>query len=87
MSQTTKQRPLRKGVKAAKESVRGTSAGQSFRRGGCEGFTLGHAAFAKICAVEGLYFTEEMERDLQKLDRQALSPETRRKFLIAKYGK
>jgi hypothetical protein len=87
MSQATKQRTSRKHVKAAKDIVRGTNGRQSVRRGRREGFTLGHAAFAKICAVEGLYFTAEMERDLQKLDREGLSPEARRKFLIAKYGK
>jgi hypothetical protein len=87
MSQATKERNSGKRVGAAKEAVRGTNGRQSFRRGGREGFTVGHAAFAKICAVEGLFFTAEMKRDLQKLDREGLSPEARRRFLIAKYGK
>lgn len=76
-----------KAEKATKDTVRSTNGRQSLPRRGREGFTLGHAAFAKICAVEGLYFTAEMEKDLQQLDREGLSPEARRKFLIAKYGK
>ena len=73
--------------RAAKEIVRTTNGRQSFRRRGREGFTIGHAAFAKISAVEGLYFTAEMKKDLQELDRKGLSPEARRRFLIARYGK
>jgi hypothetical protein len=87
MSQATKQRTGRKHVRAAKRIGRSTNGRQSVQRREREGFTLGHAAFAKICAVEGLYFTAEMERDLQKLDREGLSPEARRNFLKAKYGK
>lgn len=86
MSQATKQRISGKGAGAAEEVVRGANGRQPSRRGGRGGFTLGHAAFAMICAVEGLHFTAEMERDLQRLDRESLSPEARRKLLIAKYG-
>jgi hypothetical protein len=87
MSQTTQQRTSRKRLKPAGALIRGTKGRQAVRGGRREDFTLGHAAFAKICAVEGLYFTEEMEKDLQELDRKGLSPEERREFLIAKYGK
>lgn len=74
-------------VRAEKAAKRGANGRQSLERGRREGFVLGHAAFAKICAVEGLHFTAEMKRDLQRLDREGLSPEARREFLIAKYGK
>ena len=75
----------REAEKAAREIVR--SGRQPVRRSGREGFTIGHAAFAKISAVEGLHFTMEMEKDLQELDRKGLSSEARRRFLIGKYSK
>ena len=80
MSQTTQQRTSRKRLKPAGAVIRGTNGHRAVRRDRREGFTLGHAAFAKICAVEGLYFTGEMVRDLQELDRRGLSPEERREF-------
>ena len=91
MSQATKQQVSGKRIKATPSARRGAremaAKPSTLGRGRREAFTLGHAAFAKICAVEGLHFTPEMERVLQRLEREGLSPEARRKFLIAKYGK
>lgn len=51
------------------------------------GFTIGRVGFAKISAVEGSHLTPEMDADFREFDRQALSPEIRRRAIAAKYGK
>jgi hypothetical protein len=76
MTRSTKQR-----------SSESASKRKSRRPRAAEGFTIGHAAFAKISEIEGLYFTAEMKKDLRELDRKGLTPDARRKFLMAKYGK
>jgi hypothetical protein len=75
-------------TRSTKQRSSGSTGERKYRRrSGREGYTIGHAAFAKISAVEGLHFTEGMKKVLQELDRKGLSPEARRRFLIAKYGK
>jgi len=54
---------------------------------GIRGFTIGRAGFAKISAVEGIQLTPEMDADFREFERQALSPEQRRRVIAEKYGK
>jgi hypothetical protein len=72
-------------TRPAKRSTSGNR--KSRERNGRLGFTIGHEAFARISAVEGLHFSAEMKKVLQELDRRGLSPESRRRVLAAKYGK
>ena len=50
------------------------------------GFTIGRAHFAKISAVEGIHLTPAMDAEFNESDRQALSPEERRRMIAEKYG-
>jgi hypothetical protein len=51
------------------------------------GFKIGRESFAAISAIEGLHLTAEMERALREFDRKGLSPEERRRAIIAKHCK
>ena len=46
---------------------------------------IGRAAFAKIGAVEGIHLSEEAQRMFAEFDRQKLSPEERRRTIIARF--
>jgi hypothetical protein len=50
-------------------------------------YTLGRAAWAAICAVDGLQLTDEMQREFAEYDRLQLSQEERLQAILAKYGK
>jgi hypothetical protein len=50
-------------------------------------FVIGREAFDRISAVEDMNLNPEMKRTFQKLDKQKLSPEQRRKVLAGKYGR
>lgn len=52
-----------------------------------KGHTIGRAGFAKISAVEGIRLTRAMTADFREFERKGLSPEERRKAIVAKYGK
>jgi hypothetical protein len=52
-----------------------------------KGFKVGRHAFAKISAVEGIYLTPEMQRDLRHYDELGLTADERRKRIARKYGK
>lgn len=44
--------------------------------------TLGHEAFARISAVEGIHLSPEAKARASAFDRQGLSPEERRKAIV-----
>jgi len=48
-------------------------------------YTVGRRGFAKISAVEGIHMSDEMAQDFQEFDRDAVSPEDRRRLLAEKY--
>jgi hypothetical protein len=77
-------------LRAAEESLR--TQGGKLRIQGRNGrwresFTIGRSSFAKICAIEGIHLSGEMEKHLRELDRQGLSPEDRLRTIINKFGK
>jgi hypothetical protein len=52
-----------------------------------DSYALGMSGFVNVSAMEGILLTDEMRRDFRMLDRKGLSPQARRRWLIAKYGK
>ena len=50
------------------------------------GVTIGRAAWRKICAVEGIALSKEAEQMFEEFDRLGLSPEERRRRIIAKHA-
>ena len=80
-------------MRAAKELVRSAAGGEvvihcrNGRIRGVESYALGADSFDRVSAIEGISLTQEMKRDFRALDRKRLSPEARRQWLIAKYGK
>ena len=50
------------------------------------GYTIGHDAFAKISAVEGIYLTKEMQKDFQVFEQKGLSSQDRREAISKKYA-
>ncbi|TGE01902.1 hypothetical protein [Methylobacterium nonmethylotrophicum] len=48
---------------------------------------LGLEAFEKISAVEGIYLTAEMKRDLLSFEERGMSSEERTQFIAEKYGR
>jgi hypothetical protein len=50
-------------------------------------FVVGRSRFAKISAVEGVELTAHMKERRAEFDRQGLSPEERRRAIIASYRK
>jgi len=47
-------------------------------RGANKEFTIGRHAFAKISAIEGVFLTDEMERDFREFEQKGLSSRERR---------
>ena len=82
----------REAVAAARKLIENQDGGEIIVHGrdgrirAVDTFALGGGAFDRINAVEGIVLTAEMTRDFQLLDRKRLSPEARRRWLIAKYG-
>jgi hypothetical protein len=54
---------------------------------GARRLTVGRDVFAKISAVEGLFLSSEMKGDFTDFDRKKLSPEERRRAIVAKYAR
>ncbi|HUZ73803.1 MAG TPA: hypothetical protein VMU87_12525 [Stellaceae bacterium] len=50
-------------------------------------YTIGHGAFARISAIEGIQITAAMTADFNEFERQGLSAEERRKVIARKYAK
>jgi len=57
------------------------------KKGGTVSGIVGRKAFAKISAVEGIRLTPEMKRRAAEFDRKGLSPEERRRAIIAAHRK
>jgi hypothetical protein len=51
------------------------------------GMTLGLGAFEKISAVEGVYLSREMKRDVKAISGQQISGADRTRLINSKYGK
>jgi hypothetical protein len=52
-----------------------------------QGMTPGLGAFEKISAVEGVYLSREMKRDVKAISGQQLSGAERTRLINSKYGK
>jgi hypothetical protein len=61
--------------------------GRDGRIQGVDTYVFDRESFETISAVEGIHLTKEMRNDLLELDRQGLSPEARRRWLLTKYGR
>ena len=60
-----------------------TDAAAAIRNGE---FVIGKEAFAKISAIEGIYLTPEMEKDLDTFEAEGLSGPERDAAILRKYG-
>jgi hypothetical protein len=63
----------------------GTSSKSSPKRASAA--VIGHKAFAKISAVEGITLTAAMKRRAEEFDRMGLSPAERRRAIINAHRK
>jgi hypothetical protein len=83
----------REAENAAREMIRASRGGEIVVRGrdgriqGVDTYVFDRESFETISAVEGIHLTKEMRNDLLELDRQGLSPEARRRWLLTKYGR
>ncbi len=50
------------------------------------GYVLGWENLARISAVEGIEYSEEMISDLRDLENRKVLPDERRRLLVGKYG-
>jgi hypothetical protein len=83
----SKRNPAAAKAKAAKSANKAIKAktGVAVRTASAGRFVIGHQAFARISAVEGVVLSKAMKADLRRLE--AAAPAERRMVLSGKYGK